>query len=291
MTATLSINLDNKKDIAPPLDHAFYAKSYEQRKAASTMTTMTIEWFQQHMKTLLVKSHLTTQEKGAEKKPFSVLSIGSGEGDIDCEIINSLITHLQPTSTSLNYVALEPNAIHRQRFQERVDQVTFGENVTVQVRDDYFDLQFEDEQIYDLVLLTHVLYYFDEPYQAIQHALAQANKYGQLVIIHQTKIGIPQIQQEYMQELKGDQQGMLSAEAIKSLLDEQLEVYQSHTLDAYLDVSECLQTSALGINIMSFCLECDLRQLPETTFTQLVHAFRQQAEIKQAFADFRNNKF
>ena len=61
----------------------------------------------------------------------------------------------------LKYVALEPNKIDRDRFLQRLDQTSFDENVEVSVRDEYFEPGgFEREQKYDLVLLTHVLYYW-----------------------------------------------------------------------------------------------------------------------------------
>ena len=37
-------NNNNNKFVAPPLDDQFYARSYELRKAASTMTVAAIDW-------------------------------------------------------------------------------------------------------------------------------------------------------------------------------------------------------------------------------------------------------
>ncbi len=90
----------------------------------------------------------------------------------------------------------------------------------VSVRGDSFKPnKFDAEEKYDLVLLTHVLYYFDDPYQAIESALKQTKPGGQVVIIHQTATGIPQIQREHMLEVKGDQNEMFTAEDIRDLLN------------------------------------------------------------------------
>ncbi|MEB3178201.1 MAG: class I SAM-dependent methyltransferase [Nostocaceae cyanobacterium] len=214
---------------------------------------------------------------------FSVLSIGSGEGDIDIEIIKSLIPKLNPRWKRLRYVALEPNPIHSDRFLQRLAQTSFDENVEVSVRDEYFETcQFAREAQYDLVLLNHVLYYFDKPYQAIQSALNQTKKGGRVVIVHQTATGIPQIQCEHMLEVKGNQNEMFTAEDIRNLLDTQSHQYQFHHIDAHLDVTECLQQSESGVKIMSFCLECDLRQLREAKFTKILQAFWRLAEIEDS---------
>lgn len=108
-------SLQNHKIIAPPLDNEFYAQSYELRKAASTMTVAAIEWFGNNLKILLEESYSRSQQDDT----LSVLSIGSGEGDIDIEIIHSLLPSLNPRWKKLRYVALEPNPIHRARSLSR----------------------------------------------------------------------------------------------------------------------------------------------------------------------------
>ncbi len=270
-------SLHNQKFVAPPLDDEFYAESYELRKAASTMTVAAIEWFRSNVEVLLEGSY----SRSHKDDTFSVLSIGSGEGDIDLEIINSLIPRLNPRWKRLRYVALEPNPIHRDRFLQRLEGASFDESVEVCVRADCFEPgRFEGEQKYDLVLLTHVLYYFDDPYQAIRTTLTQTKKGGQVVIVHQTATGIPQIQREHMLEAKGDQNEMFTAEDIRSLLDTKSHQHQYHHVDARLDVTECLQGLETGVKIMSFCMECDLRQLQEAKFTKILQAFWRLAEIE-----------
>ncbi|NEO59796.1 MAG: methyltransferase domain-containing protein [Moorea sp. SIO4G2] len=275
----------HQKFVAPPLDDKFYAESYELRKAASTMTVAAIEWFRNNVTVLLEGSYSPSHQDDT----LSVLSIGSGEGDIDLEIIQSLIPRLNPRWKQLNYVALEPNPIHRGRFLERLDQASLGENVEVSVRDDYFEPgKFESQQKYDLVLLTHVLYYFDEPYQAIQSALTQTKEGGKVVIVHQTATGIPQIQREHMLEAKGNQNEMFTAQDIRNLLDTQSHQHQYHHVHARLDVTECLQGFETGVKIMSFCMECDLRQFQEAKFFKILQAFWRLAEIEDSGKAFIN---
>lgn len=269
----------NKKFIAPPLDNEFYAESYELRKAASTMTPAAIEWFRSNVATLLGGNDLNSHNDDT----FSVLSIGSGEGDIDIDIIHSLNSNLKPRWKRLKYVALEPNPIHRDRFLQRLDKASFGENVEVSVRDDYFDPgRFESQDRHDLVLLTHVLYYFKQPYQAIEVALNQTKEGGRVVIVHQTATGIPQIQRQHMLEVKGNQNEMFAAEDIKKLLDTKSHQYHFNNVDARLDVTKCLQRSETGVKIMSFCMECDLRQLQESKFAKILQAFWRLAEIEDS---------
>ena len=289
---THSKTLDNfeayetQKIIAPPLDDEFYAQSYELRKAASTMTVAAIDWFRNNLTPLLEGSNYSLS---SQDKTLSVLSIGSGEGDIDLEIINSLTPKSTTRWKNLKYVALEPNSIHRDRFLQRLEKASLGDNVEVSVQREYFEPgKFDDEKKYDLVILTHVLYYFDDALRAIESALKQTKEGGEVIIVHQTATGIPQIQHEYMLEAKGNSNEMLSAEEIRALLDSKFHQHQYHHVDARLDVTQCLQGTENGVKIMSFCMECDLRQLPEAKFTKILQGFWRLAEIEDSGKAFIN---
>ncbi|MDB9518764.1 methyltransferase domain-containing protein [Roseofilum reptotaenium CS-1145] len=202
---------------------------------------------------------------------LSVLSIGSGEGDIDLEIIKSLAPQADRPWQQLHYVALEPNPIHRDRFLDRLHHASLAHTINVSVREDSFDPhQPLSQEPYDLVLLTHVLYYFDDPPQAIEHALAHTKPNGRVIIVHQAATGIPQIQREYMLDIKGNEDELLTADDIQNLLDRQSWPYQFYPVDAQLDVTSCLVRSDTGIKIRSFCMECDLRQLHEAKFAKVL---------------------
>lgn len=176
------------QQIAPPLNDEFYAESYELRKAASTMTTVAIDWFRRQAGVLLTRETTLSEED----KTFSVLSVGCGEGDVDFELIRALLSELSPPWESLRYVALEPNATHREGFLRRLDDLSFDERLNISVVDQPFEeLDLSEHQgQYDLVLFVHVFYYFEQPYGIIRDALRLTKEGGQVVIVHQTPIGI-----------------------------------------------------------------------------------------------------
>ena len=270
--------------IAPALDDDFYAESYELRKAASTMTNVAIDWFRRQAGVLLKR-----EETLSEDKTFSVLSVGSGAGDADVEIIRALLDELSPRWEKLRYVALEPNPTHREGFLQRLNEISSdGEaclwdkrlNISVvEQRFEELDLG-ENQPEYDLVLFVHVFYYFEEPAEIIQRALRLTKEGGQVVIVHQTPIGIPEIQRKYMRDIKGDENEMFTTADIQKLLNETVERYQFYEIDAHLDVTECLRQTEAGLKIMSFCMECDLRNLHEAKVAQILQSFWNLAEIR-----------
>ena len=70
---------------SPALSNGFYTESYRLRKAASSMTKSVLRWFKDHSR-MFVERYLTTQQE-ANRGTFCLLSVGSGEGDLDWEII------------------------------------------------------------------------------------------------------------------------------------------------------------------------------------------------------------
>ncbi len=272
---------NNLKMFAPPLTDKFYAESYQLRKAASSMTSAFIAWFEE-LNGLLVEETISQSDKNNK---FSILSIGSGEGDIDIKIIENASKYLERANILLKYVAIEPNPIHRQYFLDKLQEKAFDESkIEVCIHETNFgenNDRVENYQNYNLVLLSHVLYYFDDPYRAVQQALAQTKSTGKIVIVHQEETGIPHIQNQYMMSLKGDTKELLTADRIKRLLADKERDYYYKTLDARLDVTECLAGSPEGIKIMSFCMECDLRHLGAPKLERIFQAFRSLADFEE----------
>ncbi|WP_179131173.1 class I SAM-dependent methyltransferase [Candidatus Entotheonella palauensis] len=265
------------KQLAPPLDDDCYAEFYELRKAASTMTTVAIDWLRKQAGAVLQRKRSISEDQ-----TFSVLSVGSGEGDIDIEFIRAFLDAWSPRWDTLQYVAIEPNAAHREGFLQRLDDISFDHRLNISVIDQRFEEldRGEHQKQYDLVLFVHVFYYFEDPKEVIQRALTLTKEGGQVVIVHQTPTGIPEIQQKYMHDIKGDENEMFTTADIRNLLDGSVERYQYHEIDAHLDVTECLRGTEAGLKIMSFCMECDLRKLHEAKVAQISRAFWNQAEIK-----------
>ena len=243
------------------------------------MTSAFISWFEKHGEVFVEESIKCCDRSDI----FSVLSVGSGEGDVDLAIVQNLIPHLRARHMRLKYVALEPNPIHRQCFLARLQELSLDESIEICVLEDRFAAADSagDRQRYHLILLVHVLYYFRDPYLAIQHALARLEPQGKAIVAHQEETGIPQIQRQHMMSLKGDREELLTAEIVKNLLVEKGHDFSYQSVDASLDITEGLAGSEAGIKIMSFCMECDLRHLEDSKLDRLTRSFRALANFKE----------
>ncbi|MBE9067417.1 methyltransferase domain-containing protein [Leptolyngbya cf. ectocarpi LEGE 11479] len=255
---------------APPLSDDCYAEYYRLRKAASTMTSETVAWFQKNSK-MLVEGMLSQFE---QREVFYMLSVGSGEGDLDLEIIQSLLPYLQQYNLKLKYVAIEPNSTHRNLFIKNLKNLTLDSSFEFEIRDSYFGKtrDFEKDNTYDLILLIHVLYYFEDFYTPVRQALKQLTPAGKAVIVHQENVGIPELQRQYMMALKGDEAELLTTEDIRKRLEQEGCDYTYESVNAHLEITEYLAGSEQGTKILSFCMECDLRHLEKQKLEQLYHS-------------------
>ncbi|MBF0452184.1 MAG: class I SAM-dependent methyltransferase [Candidatus Magnetomorum sp.] len=251
---------------APPLSPSSYAHLYSLRKQASTMTQAAIEWLSQHTHRFIRSSNETV---------FSILSVGCGDGAIDLPLVTLLSKELKKEKRCLDYTGLEPNSLHYQTITKKFEQLSFDTHVHVDIQPIGFCQPngFTSLKRFDLILMSHVLYYFIDPYAVIRSALTITKPHGHVLIIHQTQKGIPEIQKQIMQTVKGNENELLTAEDIQYRLDETQLAYDYHEVPASLDVSECLKQTDTGIGIMSFCLECDLEQADNRLLNKVHQAF------------------
>ena len=154
---------------APPLSDREYAECFDTFKRISTEWDSTQEW--------LLKDFLPQRSWTG---PLNVLSIGSGTGDFDLRLMEDILARWSIDS----YVAVDPNADHNREFRARFQKSGLP------VRDfrivpETFPIE-DLGQRFDLVHMTHCLYYIPDRLKAIQGALDILGPQGVLLIFHQT---------------------------------------------------------------------------------------------------------
>jgi hypothetical protein len=128
-----------------------------------------------------------------------MLSVGPGDGELDLSFLAGVA---ETTGTGVDFVGLEPNANLRADFAKRLaaDEATASGH-TLTMLDEIFprpapgsgsrssstSTRTQDGS-YDVVLMGHVLYYFDGPDDtaaALRAALRSAGPNGRVVVVHQ----------------------------------------------------------------------------------------------------------
>jgi anti-anti-sigma factor len=229
---------------ASPLSNREYADCFNVYKQISTEWTAIREWVNETFIPFL-----------GDRQSLDILSVGSGTGDFDL----TLMTLLSPTVPVISYVALDPNQEHNRLFQERFEKDQPGK-VSLRIIPSVFR---EDvvAGTYDLIQMTHCLYYVEDRKKAIQLALSRLNPGGSLLIFHQTPMGVNEIQRTFMRQVKGDDEEELSSQDIVSILHELGIVFSFDMIISDLDVTDCIVGNHRGRLLLNFFLESNLDEV------------------------------
>lgn len=231
--------------LAPPLSPADYAHCFLIFRKHSTEWLAMLKWCEERLAPAL-----------PAKSPFTVLSVGAGNGDFDRRFLPILKARQQ----NLEYVMVEPNAAFCRQLRENLaDQTADGVRVEID------PLSFEDFAIrrpFDLVHFTHCLYYIPDRQGAIDHALQAIGPDGLVLIFHQTPWGIDQVQQRFLKRVKGSDQEMFCSQEIQEILENRRIPFHLEVLESHIDVTDCFRPGAAeGEALLSFFLESDVRGL------------------------------
>jgi SAM-dependent methyltransferase len=244
---TVMISPDNGLTFnAHPLSDREYAECFDTFKQISTEWQSTQKW--------LIDDFLP---RCAWTDPLNILSIGSGTGDFDLHLMKLILKRWRIKS----YVAVDPNPDHNQIFITRFRESGLPvPNFKVHSRT--FPMQDLDMK-FDLIHMTHCLYYIPDRLKAIQSAMDILNNKGIMLIFHQTPLGINEIQKRFLKSAKGNKKEMYSSKDIHRLLESIPASFAFDIIDGLLDVTDLVAPPSIrGRRLLNFFLECRADLLP-----------------------------
>jgi len=240
--------------LAPPLTPEAYAHCFLIFRKHSTEWLAMLRWSQERLPPIL-----------PVESPFSVLSVGAGNGDFDWRFIPILQTRLK----HLEYVLVEPNEALCRGLRGRIARHPFtGVHFVIE------PLAFEAIAIhrpFHLIHLTHCLYYLPDRDAAIRHALEGVGTDGLVLIFHQTPWGLDQVQRRFLKRVKGDDREMFTSRDLETILQRGGIPYCLEVRASHVNISECFRPgSEDGEALLSFFLESDLRPLDPAVKQEVV---------------------
>jgi len=236
-----------------PLDDRQYAECFNAFKKISTEWTALSEWLRNDFLPAL-----------PDRPSGRVLSVGSGTGDFDLVLMQILCEKIP----HIAYTALDPNNEHNRIFRNRYESGVFRVDSL-----EVIPSAFGPDNVsgpFDIIHLTHCLYYIPDRRAAIERAWRLLAPGGNLLIFHQTPLGINEIQKAFLQRVKGDEKEMFSTLDIRKLLEELALPYSHDILVSDLDVTDCLRKNDAGRLLLSFMLECHSEDLEPALRAEIV---------------------
>jgi len=140
---------------------------------------------------------------------------------------------------------------------------------------------FRSKSTFDLVVVANVLPYFRDTQAALQRLVGYTKSGGNLLIINSTGKATLQLQTEHMRFVKGSESQICTHDDIKKQLAQQRLQFQLSTLESRLNCTECLARTPTGLQVLSHCLESDVRRLCERKMMRLLKTCWELAIIEE----------
>jgi len=196
-------------------------------------TLSTSEWFNCHMSSLNSQTNST--------KPFRMLSIGCGDGQIDNEIVAHLHDYSQQ---SIEYVGVDTNLVHLEEASKNLQHHRLSKQFVHSTIEDY--LLSNNDKEFDLIIAVHCFYYIPERKETLRKLVQCLKEGGKLVVVHHSAAGM-HFFQKMANRIVGNstakvQVSALEVEDILSSLDVSFKVNIENVV---IDVSSCMQVGVL----------------------------------------------
>jgi SAM-dependent methyltransferase len=223
-----------------------YHQAYEWRRQRSTMTEIARNWLCEQAPRW---AHLR-----AHTGPLRILSVGCGDGSSDLAMLQALEPH-----TPVEYVGIDVNPVSLATFRSQAG------DLPVTLADTPLELLELDGEPFDIVLLSHMLYYVDQPGAHVSRLLRRFTRTdGRVIIVHSAHEGIPAL----MQAVDG-LTPFLTAQDIANELEAEGLPPTWHVLHTELDATDLLANTPEGRAVLEFCVETPLDDLTPETRLQL----------------------
>ncbi len=234
----------SRLDEVPSLEGNRYAECAETYEAASNQRMSMLAWLRENLVSSLPMDCA------------AVLSVGSGSGVFDNQFLGSISS----TVREVSYVGIDPNPHQCERFTQLLETRVNG-----RVRVGVHAADFENHPFrerFDLVHMTHSLYYMDEPAQTIDTALNLLKDGGRLVIFLAPNGILNQLADKFWNLERGRRSWF--SEDLEGHIEEQKIPFEKDRIDAKLDVTSCfVDGSEEGARIIDFIVQAETDQLPD----------------------------
>ncbi|XP_070547072.1 histamine N-methyltransferase-like [Ptychodera flava] len=230
-----------------------YMKTFQEFLRLSNEHQVMSEW---------ITARITTFVPAAQNdKSFSILGIGSGSGEMDLNILTSLMKQ----HPKIHNCVIEPN--HQQmdkyrslveRHREILKNVNFDWNE--QTMENYAHSSSKQTR-FDLIHVIQMLYYVDDPEATILELYQNRLKVGGvLVIIHVSDDGgWDKLWQKFGKLLpQSDQCNYITGRAIQQILEKHKIRYENRQLPSYFNITDCFHgNQEIGNLLLDFITEVD----------------------------------
>jgi SAM-dependent methyltransferase len=219
-----------------------YANFHLLRKSASSMDKYQLKKFD---------TIIENQAAIWNGRNITILSVGSGIGDFDIEIIQAIKDHGLKIK---KYVCVEPIGKNIEPLKANLRKVLADDKF--EVKESFFEIC-EFSESFDFIHSVHVIHWMSDPVLALKKMDSLLEEDGLSVSVLQSEKGMPRI----YEALKPSTKGSLTAESLMAMTQSAGIEYNLDYVSAHLDVSSIIKQEELGKKILQFVISSRLNQV------------------------------
>ncbi len=227
-----------------PLSNLRYDQAHEAFEQSSNQQQRILQWLLQFV-----------AEHWPNRQQLSVLSVGCGNGMLDCPLIDRLSSSV----SDLAYTAVEPNPVACQRFLEAFAQTSHPQ-VSLRLQQATVE-EFSPEGDFDFIHVVHSLYYFPEPAQTLFRLTRLLAPEGLLVVALAPKAELNTLADCFWSR---HQENVWFSYQLEAQLQLWKTAYTKIRLEAWVDVDRCFDVDCpQGLMLLDFITQVELGHLHE----------------------------
>lgn len=201
--------------------------------------------------------HLIGEVFDRKSAPLRILSIGCGSGVLDIPIIEQMSDCME------SYRAVDPNAFELDRFRTVLDGVDAEASRKAALERKTAAAFFESaapDEIFDVILCSHVLYYIDDRRGFFESAMERLAPGGAMAVAHAPFGAMNRLAQVFWDEIE---QSPFFTEDLVSLLSELSLPFEESRVEAHVPSVLFDPTAPQGRLITEFVIQSEWESLSE----------------------------
>lgn len=203
---------------------------------------------------------------GNTRDHLKILSFGCGDGAIEVELLNILLGD----NKQISLTCVEPNRHYVELAWQSFRNASLLDREKIEVSILPTTLENFNSPAgikYDIIILSHVLYYPEDKEEALLKTMNLLNTSGVVLVFQQAPGGLNEIQRIFRQRANIPKRCIFNCHEVEQILAKHEAIYSYNTniFNQYLDVSEVIDSKANGtitdttMALLSFICEQDFK--------------------------------